>query len=71
MKIFAGVRDVASQTLVKKENVSYVSFDFNLVRGKMTEAFQRHRCINFAAGSQGKESSASRLGWRNQNSDRS
>lgn len=26
-EIFAGVRDVASQTLVKKENVSYVSFD--------------------------------------------
>lgn len=53
-EIFAGVRDVASQTLVKKENVSYVSFDLTWSVEKMTEAFKGIDVLIFAAGSQGK-----------------
>lgn len=53
-EIFAGVRDVASQTLVKKENVSYVSFDLTWSVEKMAEAFKGIDVLIFAAGSQGK-----------------
>lgn len=49
-EIFAGVRDVASQTLVKKENVSYVSFDLTWSVEKMTEAFKGIDVLIFAAG---------------------
>lgn len=54
--VFAGVRDVATQSRVKSENVSYVSFDLTNTVEELATTFKKAQTdiLIFAAGSQGK-----------------
>lgn len=52
--VAAGVRDVASQSLVKAENVQYKSFDLSWSVEQMADAFEGIDVLLFTAGSQGK-----------------
>ncbi len=53
-QVTAGVRDVATQSLVKDANVNYVSFDLTWTPEKMAQAFKGSELLIFTAGSQGK-----------------
>lgn len=53
-QIVAGVRDVATQSLVKSKNVTYVSFDLTWTAEEMAHVFKGNELIIFTAGSQGK-----------------
>ncbi|WP_165003819.1 MULTISPECIES: NAD(P)-binding oxidoreductase [unclassified Enterococcus] len=53
-QITAGVRNVATQSIVKEENVSYVPFNLTWTPEEMAEAFKGSDAVIFTAGSQGK-----------------
>lgn len=53
-QVVAGVRDVATQSLVKDSNVCYVSFDLTWTPEKMAQSFKGSDVLIFTAGSQGK-----------------
>ncbi|MBF8807617.1 MAG: SDR family oxidoreductase [Enterococcus lacertideformus] len=53
-QVIAGVRDVATQSLIKEENISYHSFDLTWTAEEMAQAFKGSNVIIFTAGSQGK-----------------
>lgn len=53
-QVYAGVRDVATQSIIKEDNISYVSFDLTWPTKKMAETFQTMDIVIFTAGSQGK-----------------
>ena len=47
-QVTAGVREVATQSLVKKDNVTYVSFDLTWTIEEMADAFKGCDCCGFA-----------------------
>ncbi|MEY8446278.1 NAD(P)H-binding protein [Enterococcus ratti] len=53
-QVVAGVREVATQSLVKKENVSYVPFNLTWSVEEMVHAFNGNDLVIFTAGSRGK-----------------
>lgn len=53
-QVTAGVRDVATQSLISSKNVSYVSFDLTWTTEEMARVFEGNELIIFTAGSQGK-----------------
>lgn len=53
-QVVAGVRDVATQSLIKDSNVSYVSFDLTWTPEEMAQSFKGSDVLIFTAGSQGK-----------------
>lgn len=53
-QVTAGVRNVAKQSLVEANNVTYVSFDLTWTVEEMSNTFKKIDTVIFAAGSQGK-----------------